>query len=103
MKYLLETLSPSDRLSIITFQSYGKRICGLKTISPENMVSLNNHIDCLNAGGGTNINSGMDLALKTIRDRKYTNTVTSVFLLSDGQDRGAEDQFKNTLQRPENK
>ena len=103
MKYLLETLSPSDGLSIITFQSYGKRICGLKTISPENMVSLNNHIDCLNAGGGTNINSGMDLALKIIRDRKYTNTVTSVFLLSDGQDRGAEDQFKNTLQRPENK
>lgn len=33
--------------------------------------------------------SGMDLALRTIRDRKQPNKVTSVFLLSDGQDKGA--------------
>lgn len=39
--------------------------------------------------GGTNINSGLQLALKTIRDRKHVNKVTSVFLLSDGQDKGA--------------
>ena len=41
--------------------------------------------------------SGMDLALKTIRDRKRPNKVTSVFLLSDGQDQGAEDCLKQAL------
>lgn len=41
--------------------------------------------------------SGMELALKTIRDRKISNKVTSVFLLSDGQDKGAEDQLKHAL------
>jgi len=32
----------------------------------------------------------MNLAFKTIRERKNVNKVTSVFLLSDGQDRGAD-------------
>lgn len=34
--------------------------------------------------------SGMSLALKTLRERKQINKATSIFLLSDGQDRGAE-------------
>ncbi len=57
----------------------------------------------LHADGGTNINSGMELALKTIRDRKFKNSVTSIFLLSDGQDGGAAHQFAESLKRPENK
>ena len=47
--------------------------------------------------GGTKICSGLDLAVKTIKDRKHVNKVTSVFLLSDGQDKGAEATFKQTL------
>lgn len=46
--------------------------------------------------------SGMDLALKTIRDRKTPNKVTSVFLLSDGQDKGAEEVLRNALKAEEN-
>ena len=41
--------------------------------------------------------SGMELALKTLRDRKLVNNATSVFLLSDGQDGGAENQLKQAL------
>lgn len=33
MRFLIETLTPSDRLSIITFNSSGERICGLKTVT----------------------------------------------------------------------
>jgi hypothetical protein len=57
----------------------------------------------IHAGGGTDINSGLKLALKTIQERKFTNKVTSVFLLSDGQDKGAEYSFKETLEDPLNK
>lgn len=53
------------------------------------MVALNGFVNSLKAGGGTNINSGLDIALKTIRDRKHQNNVTSIFLLSDGQNKGA--------------
>ena len=34
----------------------------------------------------TNILSGMEIAMKVLSDRKYKNTVTSVFLLGDGLD-----------------
>lgn len=34
MKYLLEALTPADRLSIITFESWGDRLCGLKCVTP---------------------------------------------------------------------
>jgi uncharacterized protein YegL len=103
MKFLVETLTPSDRLSIITFESHGERVCGLKAVTQENMVAFTNHISELSARGGTNIMSGMELAFKTIRDRKVANKATSVFLLSDGQDGGADNRVKSALDQPENK
>lgn len=45
---------------------------------------------------------GMQLALKTIRDRKYTNKGTGVFLLSDGQDKRAENSLILALKSKEN-
>jgi uncharacterized protein with von Willebrand factor type A (vWA) domain len=54
-------------------------------------------VHSIRATGGTNINSGLQLALKTIRERKFTNNVTSIFLLSDGQDKGSEKTFKQSL------
>lgn len=43
-------------------------------------------INKLTTGGGTNIKSGMAIALKALKERKYKNPVTSIFLLSDGID-----------------
>ena len=63
------------------------------------MVGFSQHINTLSGRGGTNICSGLDLAVKTIKERKQANKVTSVFLLSDGQDKGAEATFKETLKR----
>lgn len=62
------------------------------------MQNLLNIVNNIHAGGGTNINSGLVLALKTMRDRKFPNKVTSIFLLSDGQDKGAEASFKQSLE-----
>jgi len=67
VKFLLETLTPSDRLSIITFNSYANRLCGLKCVTGENMQGFLNIVNGINAGGGTTINSGLNLALKTMR------------------------------------
>jgi len=89
MRVLIETLTPSDRLSIITFSNQASRICPLKAVTQESQVIFSNYINEMHAGGGTSIMSGMDLAFKTIRDRKLPNKATSLFLLSDGQDRGA--------------
>lgn len=79
------------------------RLCGLKCVTGENMQGFTNLVDGIAAGGGTNINSGLQLALKTIRERKHINKVTSIFLLSDGQDKGAEFSFKQSLEEARNK
>jgi len=55
MKFLVETLTPSDRLSIILFNSYAKRLCPLKCVTPENAVNLVNIINDIHSGRGTNI------------------------------------------------
>lgn len=89
LRFLLGTLTPADRLSLITFNSGAQRLCGLKCVTGENMQEFQKIVGGIHAGGGTVINSGLQLALKTIRDRKHVNKVTSIFLLSDGQDKGA--------------
>jgi uncharacterized protein YegL len=33
MKFLVETLTPSDRLCIITFNNWAKRVCTLKALT----------------------------------------------------------------------
>lgn len=33
IKFLVETLTPADRLSIITFEGFGDRVCGLKCVT----------------------------------------------------------------------
>ena len=33
LKFLVETLTPSDRISLILFNSYASRLCPLKTVS----------------------------------------------------------------------
>ena len=70
MKYLVEALTPSDRLSIITFNMKGERLCGLKCVTQENMVSFDRFIESLKGDGGTSICEGLNLALKIILERK---------------------------------
>jgi Mg-chelatase subunit ChlD len=66
------------------------------------MVFFSTNVSRLEGNGGTSIASGLELALKTIRDRKVPNKVTSIFLLSDGLDSGADERFNKILKRPEN-
>jgi len=94
MNFLIQTLTPSDRLSIITFNDSGYRVCPLRTVNKENIVKFSRQIHSLRAGGGTSISSGMNMAFQTIKDRRMVNTVTSIFLLSDGQDSGADLKIK---------
>jgi hypothetical protein len=59
MKFLIDTLTPSDRLCIITFNNWAKRICPFKPVTKENIPLFNAWIDSINAAGGTRIIAGM--------------------------------------------
>jgi len=47
--------------------------------------------------GGTDINLGMMHAFQVLNQRRHKNSVTSIFLLSDGLDKGAENKIKDSL------
>ena len=97
LNYLLTLLNENDRLCLIEFQSYANRIIPLTRCSKKNNSSLQRNINSIKATGGTSIDAGMSLAFKAIKDRKYVNQVTSIFLLSDGLDDGAQTKVQNSL------
>ena len=96
-KYLLELLDENDRLSIITFESTARRITPLFKMNEKNKENTINQLNKVYATGGTNIQLGMKYAFEVIKQRRYINNVTSILLLSDGLDGGAENRVKDQL------
>ncbi|KAL4499756.1 hypothetical protein ABPG72_017296 [Tetrahymena utriculariae] len=94
---LLDMLNSNDRLSLILFNSYPTLLCNLRKVDDENKPSIQNIINSITADGGTDINSGMLMAFNILQKRQCFNPVSSVFLLSDGQDNGADEKIKKYI------
>ncbi len=94
-------LNEKDRISLILFESTPERLTPLMSVSSKNgnKAKLLNIIDGISATGSTNIDSGMNFAFKTIKERKISNQVTSIFLLSDGLDGEAQIHVENSLKK----
>ncbi len=71
-------LNEKDRISLIHFDSTPQRLTPLINVSSKNgnKAKLENIIDGISATGDKNIDSGMNLAFKTIKERKISNQVT---------------------------
>ncbi|CAD8119435.1 unnamed protein product [Paramecium primaurelia] len=89
LSVLLDFLSDCDRYQLITFESSAQRLTPLKRVTDGNKQYFRQIISQIYSGGGTNIGSATDLAFRQLKERKYRNNVTSIFLLSDGQDGNA--------------
>ncbi|EGR34145.1 von willebrand factor type A domain protein [Ichthyophthirius multifiliis] len=97
--FLLDFMKENDRLCLILFNSYGQRLCRLMTTNQQNKNEFQKIINQLFSNGGTDINSGMEIAFKVLKERKNQNPVSSIFLLSDGQDSSAEQKVQSSLQK----
>ncbi|KAL4509553.1 hypothetical protein ABPG73_022769 [Tetrahymena malaccensis] len=94
---LIEILNPNDRLSLITFNNFANQLCGLRKVNTYNKELLQSVTKSINACGGTNITSGLQTAFDILQNRKQKNQVSSIFLLSDGQDTGSDIKIRNLL------
>lgn len=56
---------------LVQFANSATRILPLTRSSKDNRGKIESAIESLKAGGGTNIKSGMMLALKGIKERKF--------------------------------
>ncbi|KZV47197.1 hypothetical protein F511_05248 [Dorcoceras hygrometricum] len=86
MGFVIQNLGPHDRLSVIAFSSTARRIFSLRRMSEAGRNESIQAVNSLTSNGGTNIAEGLRKAAKVMTDRKSKNPVSSIILLSDGQD-----------------
>jgi Mg-chelatase subunit ChlD len=94
---LLEVLSERDRLCLVQFDDRAERLTPLLRNSKQNFEVFAQKINGLDSRGGTSIADGMQLAFRVLKDRKYSNPVSSIFLLTDGLDNGADKRVQEHM------
>ncbi|KAE9616692.1 hypothetical protein Lal_00034910 [Lupinus albus] len=86
MGFVIQNLGPSDRLSVIAFSSTARRVFPLRQMTDTGRQQAIQAVNSLVASGGTNIAEGLRKGAKVFVDRRWKNPVSSIILLSDGQD-----------------
>ncbi|KAM0922171.1 hypothetical protein ACQ4PT_006391 [Festuca glaucescens] len=86
MRFVIVNLGPADRLSVVSFSSEARRVTRLARMTDAGKASCVSAVESLAARGGTNIAEGLRTAAKVLDERRHRNAVSSVVLLSDGQD-----------------
>ncbi|EPS62779.1 hypothetical protein M569_12009 [Genlisea aurea] len=84
--FVIQNLGPSDRLSVVAFSSTARRVFPLRRMTDSGREFSLMAVNSLSSTGGTNISEGLRKAAKVMADRKSKNPVSSMILLSDGQD-----------------
>lgn len=88
LNYIVDQMGPLDRLSIISFNTRAfDRANGLILMTTEKKQNVRNAIaNDIKATGGTYIGSGLEMAIQLLRNRRTTNPLGTMLLLTDGQD-----------------
>ena len=94
---VLQYLGPQDRVGLIKFDCKATEVTHISTMTEQHKAKLVRDIRSIEAEGGTDIAAGLKLAIKMLHKRKYVNAVTSIFLLSDGEDEGADERVRNLI------
>lgn len=86
MGFVIQHLGPHDRLSVVAFSSAARRLFPLRRMTDDGRHQALQAVNSLSSNGGTNIAEGLKKGAKVMLDRKSKNPVSSIILLSDGQD-----------------
>eukprot|EP00727_Mastigamoeba_balamuthi_P000562 m51a1_g10502 hypothetical protein (1834) ;mRNA; f:128477-144920 len=98
LHYLLTQLGPSDRIALVSFASTARALCGLRRVTEQARATIDGVVDTLRAGGGTDIWAGLNGALAILAGRTTRNAVSSVLLLTDGQDDRALQRVRDNME-----
>ncbi|XP_019415908.1 PREDICTED: uncharacterized protein LOC109327289 [Lupinus angustifolius] len=102
MRLVISSLGSSDRLSIVAFSAIPKRLLPLLRMTRQGQRMARRIVDRLvpvPGNGTTAVGDALRKATKVLEDRRERNTVTSVMLLSDGQDERAETGSKSNQRK----
>ena len=96
LKILVDMMDPKDRIALILFSEKAQLYYDLNYLSDENKSKLKQLIDQIDANGGTNIASGLQIAVDILQKEKANKSIeegrsSTVLLLSDGCDNYLDD------------
>jgi uncharacterized protein with von Willebrand factor type A (vWA) domain len=73
MSFVIQTLGPDDRLSVIAFSSTARRLFPLRRMTMSGRMRALRAVNSLVDGGGTNIADGLKKGAKVIEQRRLKN------------------------------
>ncbi|KAJ3205028.1 hypothetical protein HDU83_004201 [Entophlyctis luteolus] len=84
---IVSSLSPSDRLAIVTFSDEAKVWLDLTTMDDKGRQLAKVRVDTMKAQGSTNIWGGLEAGLNVVQNHanNISGAVSTVFLFTDGQ------------------
>ncbi|CAA6653412.1 unnamed protein product [Spirodela intermedia] len=86
MRLVVSSLGPCDRLSIVAISaSSAKRLLPLRRMSPDGQRSARRIVERLICVEGSSAREGLRKAVKVLEDRRESNPVAAVVLLTDSQ------------------
>jgi len=96
LKILVDMMDQKDRIALVLFESEAKLYYDINYLTPENKSKIKELINNIHASGGTNIASGLEIAVEILKKQKENKTIeegrsSSIILLSDGQDNKMDD------------
>ncbi|XP_071693519.1 E3 ubiquitin-protein ligase WAVH1-like [Rutidosis leptorrhynchoides] len=84
MRLIIASLSSSDRLSIVAFSSYSKRLLPLRRMTTSGRRAARRIVDAMAVlEGSSNSKDAVKKAVKVVEDRKEKNPVARIILLSE--------------------
>lgn len=90
MRLIISSLSPSDRLSIVAFSSYSKRLLPLKRMTTTGQRAARRIVEAMAVlEGSSNASDAVRKAAKVLEDRRHKNAAASIILLSDVPDQSS--------------
>jgi len=99
VRFIIDQAAEKDRLSIVTFNSDATRVlrlCKMNSLGKDEATRLTLQ---LNASGGTSIAAGLSMGLNVMEQRRQRNKVSSILLLTDGQDSNTRSQIPALISR----
>jgi len=83
VRTIIHTLSPGDRLSVVSFSSSAQVVFGLMNMNSAGQATAERMVKDLRPGGQTNVWDGLQSGLQTLRDSGDRRT--ALFILTDGK------------------
>ena len=81
---LMEQLSPEDRMAVLTYSNHVKTLSPLVWMNTANRERLSARVQNIRSGGGTNLGSGLERGIATLRLPDAGARQRKLILISDG-------------------